>query len=183
MYAFDEFYLAKNALRRYDARQDYLNYGYWAAGEETANPSATLVLEMAKAAGIGPGSVVVTLGLGLGQPDLDLARECGASRVVGINSHAGQVAYANQRAREAGCDDTVEHRVGDVRQVAEVVGDRRPTQMLAIESLAEMPDSVRCSRRRSSCSRRADSSPCATWSPRITTPASPAAAFAADWPA
>jgi hypothetical protein len=60
VYAFDEFYLAKNALLRYDERQDYLNYGYWAAGEGTANPSAALVLEMAKAAGIGPGSIVVT---------------------------------------------------------------------------------------------------------------------------
>lgn len=140
VYAFDEFYLAKNALLRYDERQDYLNYGYWAAGEGTANPSAALVLEMAKAAGIGPGSIVVTLGSGLGQPDLDLARECGASRVVGINLHSGQVAYANQRAREAGCGGTVEHRVGDARQVAAVVGDLRPTQMLAIESLAEMPD-------------------------------------------
>jgi hypothetical protein len=44
---------------------------------------------MAKAAGIGPGSVVVTLGSGLGQPDLDLARECGASRVVGIEPGVG----------------------------------------------------------------------------------------------
>ena len=140
IYEFDEFYTAKNVLLRYDTRHDYLNYGYWNAGDTTLNPSAALVREVARTAGIGAGDVVVTLGSGLGQPDLDLVRELDVARVVGINIHAGQVVYANQRARDEGAETRVEHRVGDARQAARIAGDVRPTHVLAIESLAEMPD-------------------------------------------
>lgn len=140
VYEFDEFYAAKNALLRYDARRDYLNYGYWPDGDGTPNPSAALVREVARAAAVGAGDVVVTLGSGLGQPDLDLARELGVARVLGLNIHVGQVAYANRLAREAGLAHVVEHRVGDASDASRLLGDIRPTRILAIESLAEMPD-------------------------------------------
>jgi cyclopropane fatty-acyl-phospholipid synthase-like methyltransferase len=140
VYEFAEFYDAKNALLRYDGRRDYLNYGYWPDGEATANPSAALVAEVARAARAGTGDIVLTLGSGLGQPDLDLVTSFGVARVIGLNLHAGQVAYANRCARQAGLDHVIEHRVGDAQQASAAVADLAPTRILAIESLAEMPD-------------------------------------------
>lgn len=139
IYEFEEFYDAKNALLRFDDRRDYLNYGMWNAGDATKNPSAELVRALAAAAEVGPGDTVLTLGSGLGQPDLDLA-ELGVLTVVGLNIHPGQVAYANARAREAGLAAVVQHRHADAQRLTEAVGDLNPTRVLAIESLAEMPD-------------------------------------------
>ncbi|MFN7970738.1 MAG: hypothetical protein U0166_00040 [Acidobacteriota bacterium] len=43
VYRYRDFYEVKNALLRYDDRDDYLNYGYWRDGAATMNPSAALV--------------------------------------------------------------------------------------------------------------------------------------------
>jgi cyclopropane fatty-acyl-phospholipid synthase-like methyltransferase len=139
VYEFAEFYAAKNRLLRYDDRQDYLNYGYWCDGDRTANPSASLVLAVARAAGIAPGDVVLNLGSGLGQPDVDIARAFAPARCIGVNLHSGQVAYANARAHAAGLDHVVEHRVADAQSLAPALAGERPTRALAIETLAEMP--------------------------------------------
>jgi cyclopropane fatty-acyl-phospholipid synthase-like methyltransferase len=139
IYEFAEFYAAKNRLLRYDDRQDYLNYGYWCDGDATANPSASLVLAVARAAGIARGDVVLNLGSGLGQPDVDIARAFAPARCIGVNLHHGQVAYANARAQAAGLDHVVEHRVADAQALATALAGERPTRAVAIETLAEMP--------------------------------------------
>lgn len=140
IYEFSDFYRAKNVLLRYDGRRDYLNYGYWPEGDATANPSAALVLAVARAGEIGGGDVVLNIGSGLGQPDVDIARRFEVSRIVGLNIHGGQVAHANQRARAAGFEAVIEHRVGDATALADTLHGCAPTRIIAVESLAEMRD-------------------------------------------
>jgi ubiquinone/menaquinone biosynthesis C-methylase UbiE len=140
VYEFAEFYRAKNLLLRYDDRCDYLNYGWWADGTGTVNPSAELVTAVARAANVCAGDVVLNLGSGLGQPDVDIARRFGVGRIVGINVHAGQVAHANRRAQAASLGGVIEHHVGSAERLATLLQGSIPMRVLAIESLAEMPD-------------------------------------------
>jgi ubiquinone/menaquinone biosynthesis C-methylase UbiE len=59
---------------------------------------------------------VLDLGCGTGPQTLVLARHS-AGRITAIDSHAPFVEVLNRRARELGCADRVEARVGDMRQL------------------------------------------------------------------
>jgi cyclopropane fatty-acyl-phospholipid synthase-like methyltransferase len=144
VYEFAEFYEVKNVILRYDHRCDYLNYGYWVDGPTTANPSAALVERVAAGLELGENDVVVDIGSGLGQPAVDLVRRYGVSRVIGINAQRRQVELANARAGLAGLAHAIEHRHGDAGDLGaalsvELTAGVRPTAMMSVEVLAEVP--------------------------------------------
>jgi len=145
IYAFREFYDAKNLLLRYDDRTDYLNYGFWAEGDATPNPSAALVEHLGRALDLGPRDVLVDVGSGLGQPAIDVVERFGVARVVGVNRQPDQVALANERARAAGLSHAVMHHVGDATTLDAAAAStaEAPTAVMSVEVLAEIPDVTR----------------------------------------
>lgn len=139
IYEFREFYLVKDVLLRYDERDGYLNYGYWADGAVTTNPSAALVERMVAKLRLGPSDRLVDVGAGLGQPSLDAATLTPVGRVVGINRNPVQVGLANAAAAAAGLAGRVVHRVLDAHELDRL--DEAPfTAAMSVEALAEMPD-------------------------------------------
>lgn len=78
--------------------------------EPTPMPAVRAMLEMAQ---VGPGDVVYDLGSGDGRIPITAAKEYGA-RGVGVEIDPVLVDRAKQNAREAGVEDSVEFRLGDM---------------------------------------------------------------------
>ncbi len=78
--------------------------------EPTPMPAVRAMLDLA---GVGPGDVVYDLGSGDGRIPIMAARDFGA-RGVGIEIDPALVARANANAREAGVEQQVEFRQGDM---------------------------------------------------------------------
>jgi trans-aconitate methyltransferase len=78
--------------------------------EPTPMPVVRALLELAD---VGPQDVVYDLGAGDGRMVITAAQEFGA-RGVGIEIDPALVAQAQERAREAGVQDQVEFRLGDM---------------------------------------------------------------------
>lgn len=138
IYEFAEFYVAKDALLKYDHRTQYLNYGWWADGEATANPSAALVARMLGHLDAAAAPRVLDVGAGLGGPSFDAAR-WGASAVVGVNRNPVQVHLANVAARAQGLGDRVRHVVVDATDASLVAAHGPFDAAVSVEALAEMP--------------------------------------------
>src|SRR5688572_14203556 len=78
--------------------------------EPTPMPVVRALLELAE---VGPQDLVYDLGSGDGRIPITAATEFGA-RGVGIEIDPGLVAQAQAKAREAGVEDKVEFRVGNM---------------------------------------------------------------------
>lgn len=139
VYRYRDFYEVKNALLRYDDRDDYLNYGYWRDGAATMNPSAALVELVADRLELGADDVLLDLGCGLGQPDVDIARRSSVRRIVGVNVNEEQVRHASARFGELGLASRIEHRVCPAQEIASRCARDGITAVVSIEALAEMP--------------------------------------------
>jgi hypothetical protein len=109
----------------------------------------SVVRAMLELAGVGPQDVVYDLGSGDGRIPITAAREFGA-RGVGIEINAALVARAQAGAREAGVQDRVEFRLGDmyaadVRQATVVVLFLHPQPNLKLRPKlrADLPPGAR----------------------------------------
>jgi SAM-dependent methyltransferase len=80
--------------------------------EPTPMPAVRVMLELAD---VGPDDVVYDLGSGDGRIVI-MAAEVFGARGVGIEIHPALVARAQARAREAGVEDRVEFRLGDMHE-------------------------------------------------------------------
>jgi SAM-dependent methyltransferase len=85
-----------------------------------------VVREMLELAGVGPQDVVYDLGSGDGRIPITAAQEFGA-RGVGIEIDPALVAQAQAKAREAGVQDKVEFRLGDM-----YAADVRPATVVTL---------------------------------------------------
>ena len=80
------------------------------------------------------GGPIVELACGTGRIAIPVARA--GIRVIGVDSSAGMLAVARDRARAAGVEDRVELRLGDLRQPP--VGERVPLVLIPFRSLLHM---------------------------------------------
>lgn len=74
----------------------------------------TIVIEMGRLAGIGPGDVVYDLGCGDGIMIITAVKKMGAGKGVGIDVDPQRVAEARANARSAGVEDRIEIREGNI---------------------------------------------------------------------
>lgn len=139
IYRYKAFYDVKALVTRYDERTDYCNYGYWADGAATPNPSAALVQLLATRLNLTEDDVLLNVGSGTGQPDVDIARTTPVRKILGVNICAEQVEYANAKARDEGLAHRIAHRVLSADQVASLTSEG-VTCVMCLESVAEMPD-------------------------------------------
>ena len=79
----------------------------------TSKDVVNKMLDMAK---VGRGDVVYDLGCGDGRIVIAAVKERGARRGVGIDINPERIAEANANARDAGVQDKVDFRVGDLFQ-------------------------------------------------------------------
>lgn len=77
----------------------------------TAKVVVDKMLDMAK---VGKGDIVYDLGCGDGRIVIAAVKERGARRGVGIDINPERISEANRNARDAGVQDKVEFRVGDL---------------------------------------------------------------------
>ena len=91
--------------------------------EPTPMPVVRALLELAD---VGPQDVVYDLGSGDGRIPITAAREFGA-RAVGIEIDPALVTQAQAKAREAGVEDKVEFRLGDM-----YAADVRPATVVTL---------------------------------------------------
>lgn len=81
---------------------------------------AEAVEVMCKLAEVGKDDVVYDLSCGDGRIVLAAVQKFGAKRGVGVDSDPGRIQEAQLRAREAGVDDKVEFRQGDVLRIEDL---------------------------------------------------------------
>lgn len=139
VYEFDEFYRIKNALIRYDHRDGYLNYGLWADGDHTVNPSAALVSHVAAKLQLRSTDVLLNVGSGMGQPDIDIAEAFNVKRIIGINRNAAQVNCANRMFAHRGLEGVIQHRICDALVMEDELSGLGISAAIIVEALAEMP--------------------------------------------
>lgn len=138
IYDFREFYEAKNILMRYDDQNDYINYGYWPNGEETTNPSASLVQYVVSKLALKEGDILLDVGSGIGQPDIDIVKTFPIKKIIGINVCSEQVKYANHKFKLLNLDNVIEHRVLCSDKIADELDMEGVSCITCIEAIEEI---------------------------------------------
>ena len=104
-----------DALRSGSRSSAALGYAGDFVGQEcTLLPREMLIF--ARRAGVGPGTSVLDVGSGTGGPAIFFARELGCD-VLGVDVSAVGHERAVAQAREAGLEDRVQFRLGDIQDI------------------------------------------------------------------
>lgn len=111
----------------------YLNLGYWAdAPADYDAAAAALVDQVADAAGIGEGDVVLDAGFGFGDQDIRWAEQRKPDRIIGVNVIPNQIEAAKARVKAAGLEGRVELHQADATRLPVATGS--VTRVVAVES-------------------------------------------------
>ena len=104
-----------DALRSGSRSSAALGYAGDFVGQEcTLLPREMLIF--ARRAGVGPGTSVLDVGSGTGGPAIFFARELGCD-VLGVDVSAVGHERAEAQAKEAGLEDRVQFRLGDIQDI------------------------------------------------------------------
>ncbi len=116
---------------------EHLHHGLWTTGRESPEEAVRAMLdEVARRAGIGPGSRVCDVGSGYGAPALRLAAR--GARITGLTLSPAQHRYAVDAARRRGTHPAPEFLLRD--WLDNRLPDARFDAVIAIESLTHMAD-------------------------------------------
>jgi cyclopropane fatty-acyl-phospholipid synthase-like methyltransferase len=138
IYKYKAFYEAKEILMKYDEDTDYVNYGYWPDGEETKNPSRTLVLRLVSNLNLKSDDILLNVGSGMGQPDVDIINNFSPAKIIGINIVAEQIEYANRKFRLLELDHQVEHRLIHSDDIVTALSEEGITAVVSVEAIVEI---------------------------------------------
>lgn len=124
----------------YGYRAAYVNYGFWPEGAATEESGRRLALLAAHALDLRAGERLFEAGSGLGQAAVDLAARHDLASVLGVNTNARQVAYANALAASAGLAGRVRHEVGEAAAFIAGLAPGSFDGVLAIECVSHFAD-------------------------------------------
>lgn len=111
----------------------YFNQGYWETGQESYDTAQQeLARQLAEAAEIQSGDLVLDCGFGYGDQDFFFLREFDPKKIVGINITPEHLAYARARASREGVDDRIEFRKASATNIP--FPDGTFDRVLALES-------------------------------------------------
>jgi microcystin synthetase protein McyJ len=99
------------------AKVPWLNLGYWESARTYPEAAVALACQLADAAALGGGDVLLDVGFGLAEQDFLWLERYGVARICGVNITPMHVARAQARVRARGLTERIDLRLGSATEL------------------------------------------------------------------